>query len=191
MNCVANQFQPKTTYLGKCTARGNLTCIAINYLAEAFSHWVVVIFFLASWFYFLGENKAGNVSALNDNDTTTCVDQDVRNPVLLKTTFKAFSSLAVTVVSSHDYLDPMHTCVQSPGHPWLLLTHFKPDTVAVCDSFCGTLNSCVYDGSANHSGKLFLHKMQCNCEPGYCNELALHIVPRHHSRLSICDILIT
>ena len=143
-----------------------------------------------TWVHFLGVQKGHNVSALRDNDTTTCLTQDTSNTFLLKSTLDEFTSLTMVVVSNQDYQDPRHTCVTSPGPPWLLLAHALPDPSSPCDTFCGPLTSCLYGGVVNQNESLLWHQMQCDCGTKQCNELALQILPHHLASLSICEVLI-
>ena len=141
-----------------------------------------------AWVHILGDQKGQYVSAFDDNDITVCLTQDTSNPLLLKAMLEEFSSVMVIVVSNQDYRDPRRTCAPSSGHPWLLMTHAASDHASTCDTFCGPLTPCLYDGLVFHNGNLFWHRMKCDCGTEYCNELALHIVSHQLQTLSICDL---
>ena len=147
-----------------------------------------IFIFSVSWIHSVGNSKGNNVAALEDNDITTCLTQDPRETLLLKTTVTDFSSLTVIVVSNQDYTHRDDTCSESQGHPWLLLTHVTPGPGSSCDPFCGTLRYCIHEGVMGRRGNLLWHRMKCNCGRGLCNELALHISPHHTTLLSICDL---
>ena len=146
--------------------------------------------FIVPWVHVLGDEKGRNVSALGDNDVTTCLLHDAKNTLVLKSAFNKFSSLTVTDVSNKGYVDPRRICVKSPGQPWLLLTHAASSLHgSTCDIFCGPLMPCVYVGVVYGRDTLFWHQMQCSCGTDGCNELMLHMLPDDQATILICDLM--
>ena len=143
------------------------------------------------WIHYIGDQIGQNASALGDNDTSTCVHQDKRKTLLLRTTLSEFSSLSVTVVSNQKYPDDNHICEKSLKHPWVLMTHVNSKLGSKCDTFCGPLKPCRYGGIGNQSDNLYWHQIQCECGVELCDELALHIEPVHSEIFSICELLYT